>query len=66
MSRYNLVDTVALALLTFAISGVLWNAVLAPVAARPVVVVLTALAATVYFVAEQSRLPTNVRFDPEV
>ncbi len=65
MSRYNLVDTVALALLTFAISGVLWNAVLGPVAARPVLVAVTTLLATAFFAVDQARLPTTA-LDPDV
>lgn len=64
-SRYDVVDTLALAMLTFAISGVLWNALLGPIAARPVAVVLTTVAATAFFVVEQSTVPTTVRLGPE-
>lgn len=66
ISRCDPVDTIALAMLTFAISGILWNALLGPVAFRPVIVVVTTLLATAFFVVDQSRLPTNVRLGPDL
>jgi hypothetical protein len=63
--RYDPVDILATALLTFAISGILWNALLDPIVLRPVLVVVTAAAATAFFAVDQSRVPATARLGPD-
>lgn len=57
MPRPHPIDVVELGLLSLAISGVVWNALLPPTPVRSVVVAVTTVAATVLFSLDPSRRP---------